>query len=149
MKYRLGSLVLTGIAFAGTAFAGPVTITAPEAEAGVRASSLTLIDVRRPDEWRSTGLPEGAVGISVQDPDFVAKVLAQLGDDRSRPVATICRTGRRSAAAAAKLEAAGFSTVSNVREGFVGRAGAGPGWRARGLPVMAFEAGPHPQEGKG
>jgi len=52
----------------------------------------------------------------------------------------LCRSGKRSAAAAEAATAAGFKNVFNVREGFEGdldenqQRGASGGWRQRGLP---------------
>ena len=59
---------------------------------------------------------------------------------RARAYSLICRSGRRSVEAAVALEAAGFSSVINVLEGFDGpldedfhRSTLG-GWRYCGLP---------------
>ena len=63
-------------------------IAAPEAHELAAAGKLTIIDVRRPSEWRETGLPEGAVGISLHNlvylerGDFAADVAAALNGDR-------------------------------------------------------------------
>ncbi len=114
------------------------TISAPLAHQRTQSGELTLIDVREPHEWASTGLPQGAVGATLQDEDFVDQVLAAVGGDKSAPIALSCRTGRRSERAAKVLSEAGFTDVSNLREGFVGRTGSGPGWKARGLPVESY-----------
>ncbi|UWQ20522.1 rhodanese-like domain-containing protein [Jannaschia sp. W003] len=119
------------------AFDGP-TLAAPEALERVRAGTLTLVDIRRPDEWRRTGVPEGAWAIDMRRPDFAAAVLQAAGGDPSRPVALICARGVRSARVAALLDAEGFGAVLDVPEGMLGSA-AGPGWLARGLPVRAAD----------
>lgn len=116
----------------------PDTLTAPEARMQELSGDIVVVDVRRPEEWASTGLPGGATGITWGEPDFVKRVLAALGGDPSRPVALICRTGRRSAAAAKRLERSGFIAVSDVSEGMEGRRGVGPGWTARELPVRTL-----------
>ncbi len=138
---RILVILLTVLAFGALqSFAGePVEIDAPQAQKQVAAGQLTLIDVRRPDEWAATGLPEGATGATLQDSDFVAQVLSAVNGDKHAPVALICRAGGRSTAAAAQLEAAGFTAVHNVKEGMLGRAGSGPGWLARELPVEQVE----------
>lgn len=57
-----------------------------------------------------------------------------------RPVLLICRSGNRSVDAGLALEAAGFTQVINVLEGFEGpldddyHRGTQGGWRFRGLP---------------
>jgi rhodanese-related sulfurtransferase len=100
-----------------------------------------LIDVREPSEWAQTGVPAGAQRISISRPDFIDAVLQAVSGDRSRPVALICRSGSRSVRAAEKLAAAGFTRVTNVGDGMIGREGVGPGWLAANLPVTYPESG--------
>lgn len=105
----------------------------------------TLIDVRTMAEWTWVGVPDidGARFVEWNswpsgspNPDFVAQ--ASDGLDQSEPILCLCRSGARSAAAAAALTAAGFTTVYNISDGFEGnpdhdghRRG---GWRGAGLP---------------
>jgi rhodanese-related sulfurtransferase len=96
---------------------------------------VQLIDVREAREWEETGMPDGARGVSLSRDDFVHAVLAELGGDRSRPVAVICRSGARSAKAAEQLLAAGFTNVTNVGDGMIGRSSIGEGWLQSGLPM--------------
>lgn len=116
---------------------GP-TLTAPEAFAQAQAGQLTLIDIRRPDEWRQTGVAEGAMRINMVHPQggpgFVRQVAAELNGKRDTPIGIICRTGNRTTHMQKALQEAGFTQVYNIKEGMVG-SGAGPGWIARGLPV--------------
>lgn len=116
---------------------GPV-LDAPQALALMQSGKLTLIDIRRPEEWRETGVAVGAVRISMADAEgtagFVRQVEAQLGGDRNAPVGLIGRSGSRSGRMQQALLDAGFTQVYNIREGMAG-SGAGPGWIARGLPV--------------
>lgn len=137
-RFALASLVaLAAAAFAETA-AETRDISAPAAFQRAQDEDLVIVDVRTPREWRETGLPRGAVQATLQDEDFIAQVLAAVKGDKDAPVALTCRTGRRSARAAKALEAAGFSDLYNIREGWAGREGSGPGWLARGLPVEAY-----------
>ncbi|MBV5275094.1 MAG: rhodanese-like domain-containing protein [Lamprocystis purpurea] len=119
--------------------AGP-TLTAPEANDQARTGALTLIDIRTPEEWRQTGVAEGAVRIEMRNPKgpdgFAEAVLAEVKGDRNAPIALICRTGNRTTYMQKELEARGFTHVYNIKEGMVGSA-AGPGWIKRGLPVQA------------
>lgn len=70
---------------------------------------------------------------------FVEDVAA-LVESKDRPVVLICRSGRRSVSAGEALEAAGWTAVYNVQEGFEGplderyRRGTLGGWRLAGLP---------------
>lgn len=67
----------------------------------------TIIDVRTPEEFAG-GHVEGAVNIDVQAPTFEEQV-AELPTDGSYLV--YCRSGNRSAAAAAKMAQLGFGDV--------------------------------------
>lgn len=116
---------------------GP-TLAAPDAYAQAQAGKLTLIDIRRPDEWRHTGVAQGARRINMAHPQgaagFVQQVAAEVGGDKSAPIGLICRTGNRTTQMQQVLREAGFTQVYNINEGMAGSA-AGPGWIARGLPV--------------
>ncbi|MDP3420494.1 MAG: rhodanese-like domain-containing protein [Thiobacillus sp.] len=116
---------------------GP-TLTAPEAFEKHQNGQLTLIDIRRPDEWRKTGVADGALRINMVHPQgasgFVQQVSAELDGQRDTPIGLICRTGNRTTHMQKALREAGFTQVYNIKEGMVG-SGAGPGWVARGLPV--------------
>ncbi len=118
-----------------SASAAPEILTARDAHLAQKSGTVVLIDVRTPNEWQRTGLPQGALGATLQDNDFIDQVFTHLNGDKSKPVALICRTGRRSQTAAERLEQAGFTAIFNVREGFAGRSGAGPGWKAQKLPI--------------
>lgn len=116
---------------------GPL-LDAPQALALVQAGKLTLIDIRRPEEWRETGVAVGAVRISMAHVEgtagFVRQVGAELGGDRNAPVGLIGRSGSRSGRMQQALLDAGFTQAYNIRQGMAG-SGAGPGWIARGLPL--------------
>ncbi len=133
-----GALALagaTGFLLPGRrSFAGP-TLTAPQALAQATAGTLTLIDIRRPDEWADTGIPAPAHPVDMRAPDFEAALTRIMMGNRDAPVALICARGVRSMRMAARLQAAGFTNVIDVPEGMLGSS-AGPGWRARGLPVV-------------
>jgi|APTNR8051073442_1049403.scaffolds.fasta_scaffold02968_12 rhodanese-related sulfurtransferase len=102
--------------------ASPVESVAADDLDALKRSGTVLIDVRRDDEWRSTGVIDGSHLITAYDasgnldPSFIDRV-TQVAE-RDQPVALICRSGRRSAAAAQLLtESAGFTRVYNVDGG--------------------------------
>ena len=115
-------------------------LTPDEARTMAERGELTIIDIRLPAEWERTGLPAGAMAISLQDQtlqprgDFVADVLAALANDPTRPIALICASGHRSAFAQQWLLQSGFTEVHDISEGMVGGEH-GPGWLARSLPT--------------
>jgi rhodanese-related sulfurtransferase len=133
-----GAAVVAGaVAYAQVypAYDGP-EIDAPEALRRVAAGEITLIDIRRPDEWAETGSGAGALQIDMRRDDFVAALTTAVDGNRAAPIALICARGVRSARLANQLSAAGFTNIINVPEGMQGSS-AGPGWIARGLPVAA------------
>ena len=111
---------------------------AAEAAERLTQGTLTLFDVRSPAEWKTTGVPKGALAVSVHGPGgydgFGAEVIRLTGGDRGRPIALICARGGRSGRAQETLKRLGYTQVFDVMEGVEGRAGQ-PGWLARGLPV--------------
>ena len=106
-----------------------------------------FIDCRSTIEYYFVGHPVGAIHVAWNDgedwdvnPHFVGEVSRQVDGDTSRPVAIICRSGRRSIEAGEALEAAGFTEVINVLHGFEGdrdeemHRNTLNGWRVDGLP---------------
>ncbi len=114
---------------------GDGTLSAPEAAAAVASGAMFLVDIRRPEEWAKTGLPQGAVPLDMRRDDFPQALLAAIGGRKDAPVALICARGVRSARVAAQLTEAGFSQVFDLSEGMLGSR-AGPGWLSRALPVV-------------
>jgi rhodanese-related sulfurtransferase len=115
-------------------------LTPDEARTLAAQGELTIIDIRLPVEWERTGVPEGALAISLQDQTqqpregFVADVLAALANDPAKPIALICARGHRSAFARQWLLQSGFTNVRDISEGMIGGEH-GPGWLARDLPT--------------
>lgn len=114
---------------------GPNALSAEAAYAQAQAGHITLVDIRRPDEWRGTGIPKHAVPLDMRQADFTNDLAALVSSAPGRPVALICARGVRSAVLARRLAKAGFTDVMDVPEGMLG-SGAGSGWLARGLPVV-------------
>ena len=119
--------------------AGPVMSVA-DAHRKSLAGEVVLVDVRTPEEWSETGIPASAKAISMADKDFMNDLMATLGNDKSKPVAIICRTGNRTTKLQAELSKAGFTNVINVVEGVEGVEGvaggpSGQGWLKAGLPT--------------
>ena len=83
--------------------------------------SFRLIDVREPAEFaQGLGHIDGALLLPL------GQLEARLGElSRQRPIVTVCRSGARSARAAAMLAKAGFDQVANLRGGMLR-------WRAEG-----------------
>ncbi|KXU96897.1 rhodanese [Caballeronia megalochromosomata] len=125
------------------AYAGSVSPT--DAWALVQTGDVVLVDVRTAEERKFVGyVPESvhvawATGTSLsRNPRFVRELEAKTGKDAA--VLLLCRSGKRSAAAAEAATKAGFTHAFNVSEGFEGeldaqqRRGTQNGWRYLGLP---------------
>ena len=82
------------------------------------------MDVREPEEWAETGVPEGAVLIPLGD----LEAQAAGGAAADQPVYVICRTGNRSQTGSDILVGLGFTEVYNVDGGITA-------WVDAGLPV--------------
>ena len=130
--------ILEAVPFAGSVVPQVAWALFSEGEA-------TLVDVRTAEERKFVGhVPETKhvpwmTGLSLsRNPRFVKELEAKAGKDDV--ILLLCRSGKRSAAAAEAATKAGFKNVFNILEGFEGdldelqRRGAFNGWRHAGLP---------------
>lgn len=85
-----------------------------------------ILDVRTKEEF-ATGHLDKARLIPWTDPDFAARAKSEL--DPSKPVLVYCRSGGRSAKAAAALTGLGFKSIRNLEGGIIA-------WSAAGQPVI-------------
>ena len=137
----LSAVALVGGGMAAWSYVNPIVaegttqLSVEEAHAQATSGDILLIDIRRPDEWKSTGVGEGALPLDMRRDDFIEALNAATGDDRTRPVALICARGVRSARLTQRLSDAGYTQLIDVPEGMLGSR-AGPGWVAKGLPVI-------------
>jgi rhodanese-related sulfurtransferase len=119
-------------------------------------ANALLIDVRSQAEWTFVGVPDlSPIGKEalllewqrypgmLRNTDFVSELrraIGARGADQDTALYFLCRSGGRSAAAAAAMAAAGYRNCFNVADGFEGRLdgtrhrGAVEGWKASGLP---------------
>ncbi|QNM95762.1 rhodanese-like domain-containing protein [Chitinimonas koreensis] len=128
---------------AGLRYAGG--LYPPEAWALARSGAAVLVDVRTAEERKYVGHVPDTLHVAwqtgpamIKNPRFLRELENKVG--RDRVVLLLCRSGKRSAAAAEAAAAAGFGQVFNVLEGFEGeldpqqRRGETGGWRHWGLP---------------
>ncbi|MEE9388974.1 MAG: rhodanese-like domain-containing protein [Paracoccaceae bacterium] len=104
-----------------------------------KAGDIILVDIRRPDEWASTGIAQGAVALDMRQDSFVTSLVALRKLYPTRTIALICRTGNRSGHVVSTLAQQGFSGLADVSEGMQGGRN-GQGWVNRGLPIYAGTA---------
>lgn len=122
---------LTGFAHAQAIEA---LLSAKEAHAAANAGSIVLIDIRTPDEWRDTGLPQGAIALDAETPGFEVRLAGLRLDHPGKRVALIDRSGALSSSLRAKLAGRGWRDIVAVRGGMLGPGG----WLAEKLPVTPY-----------
>ena len=101
------------------------------------AEDVVVIDIRRPDEWKRTGVIEGAHLMTFFDARgnydlkaWMAKLMPVA--IRNRKVAIVCHSGGRSRPVSRFLyEEAGYRRVYDVRDGM-------GGWVAANRPTIPY-----------
>ena len=97
-----------------------------------------VIDIRREEEWKETGILQGSNTITAftKDgnihPDFPKKFF-DLINDIDVPILLYCRTGNRTGILGqALIDQVGQTNVSHLSEGIVG-------WKKQGLPTIDYK----------
>jgi rhodanese-related sulfurtransferase len=139
----ISSVCLALLVVVGSGQGWAQAVVAPgDALAMARAGQITIIDIRRPDEWRDTGIATGAKRATVHFSRGAAKFLNRIakltGGDKSQPIALICAAGVRSKHASRLLKNKGYTQVLDISEGMLGNH-RGAGWLRRDLPVRPCE----------
>lgn len=104
-----------------------------------------LIDVRSAEELKFVGSVPGSLNVPwasginlLRNPRFLRDLEKKVGHDDV--ILFLCRSGKRSVAAAQEASKAGFTSAFNIQEGFEGernqrlQRGELGGWRQHGLP---------------
>jgi len=133
MLPRLLAVVLLAAALGGCA-EPPYSNVDNDRLKALLTQGVPIYDIRRPEEWRSTGVVEGSRKLTFVDaggrpnPEFLPRFTAEVGKDD--PVVLICRTGSRTDKLAREvMEKQGYTQVYNVRHGITG-------WIAGNNPVV-------------
>lgn len=92
----------------------------------LKSDSITVLDVRTPEEIDLGKIKAEALEADYFAEDFVEKVVAQLPKDKN--VYVYCRGGNRSAKAVNKLRELGYEKVFNIEGGI-------NAWKAKEYPV--------------
>lgn len=112
-------------------------IAAAEARHKMSTGDLILVDVREPAEWQQTGIAEGATTLSMNDPQFLLKIMQIETENPGKQIGFICASSRRSGLVQAELARRGFTNTVSVFGGMTGN-GQVPGWIAEGLPTVPY-----------
>lgn len=89
------------------------TVDVKQAQAMVAEQGALLLDVREPAEYAAVH----ALNAKLIPLGEVTRHLKELENFKNKPIAVICRSGRRSAEAVGILQQAGFSQAVNVQGG--------------------------------
>ena len=102
-----------------------------------RDANTIIIDIRREEEWKETGIIEGSHTITAFTKegklhyDFQKNFFALIRD-RNTPILIYCRTGNRTGAlGTALIDQAGFNDVTHLSDGIVG-------WKKAGLKLVRY-----------
>ena len=138
LQQALAKAAAEGLPYAGS-------VSPADAWTLVQEGAAVLVDVRTAEERKFVGeVPESKhvawmTGLSLsRNPRFAKELEGKAG--KGEVILLLCRSGKRSAAAAEAATKAGFSRVFNILEGFEGdldeqqRRGSFNGWRHAGLP---------------
>ena len=117
----------------------PITLgeLSPQEFIDAQENGGVVIDIRREEEWKETGIIKGSQTITAFTkngkihPDFPKKFF-DLIDDIDVPILLYCRTGNRTGILGkALIDQIGQTNVSHLSEGIVG-------WKKQGFPIVDF-----------
>ena len=97
-----------------------------EAAAEIEGGDVVLIDTREPHEYQEAHLENGRL----VPPGLLADEIEGAAPNRSARTILYCRSGNRSAIAAAQMQAMGYENVASMEGGIIA-------WQELGLPVVA------------
>ena len=117
----------------------PITLNelSPQEFIDAQENGGVVIDIRREEEWKETGIIKGSQTITAftKDgkihPDFPKKFF-DLIDDVDVPILLYCRTGNRTGILGkALIDQVGQTNVGHLSDGIVG-------WKKQGFPIVGF-----------
>jgi len=109
-------------------------ITPAEASIEIDEGGIALVDTREPHEYAEAHLEDGRL----VPPGLLADEIGDVVPDKSQRVLLYCRSGNRSAIAAAQMQELGYTDVASVAGGILE-------WQEQGLPVVSA-AGLSPEQ---
>ncbi len=143
MRFDRRTFLTMSVAISAPTFATPARAqsrkvwSTKQAHAALLEDQVRLLDIRSREEWRETGVAQGAWLVSMHEKRFPERLFATRQLAEGRTVALICATGGRSGAVLNALRQAGHAGFVDVSEGMLGNR-LGPGWIAAGLPVVSM-----------
>ena len=119
-----GSLLLLLTACGGSS-ANVTNLDVDGFASNIKNPGVIVLDVRTPGEF-ATGHIENAINIDVEGMTFDSEI-AKL--DKNVEYAVYCRSGRRSVVATEKMAEAGFTKLTNLKDGVIS-------WQGAGYPLV-------------
>jgi rhodanese-related sulfurtransferase len=119
----------------GFALAGSLSGLTPDELQTMQAQGALVVDVRTPEEWKTTGLISGSRGLTYfdatggYDKDGWLQRLQTLKTSPGQAVILVCRSGHRSSSVGKMLSSeAGYDKVYHLEKGL-------RGWSMEGKPL--------------
>ena len=115
-------ILIINVLFAPFAFSDVIEIGNIELKSLLQ-KKIPLIDIRRKDEWKSTGIVENSILMTFFDKNGKANTNEWLKElnkiaKKNDPIILICRTGRRTGIISKFLsEKVGYSLIYDVTDG--------------------------------
>lgn len=120
--YAFKIILIINVLVASFAFSDVIEIGNIELKSLLQ-KNIPLIDIRRKDEWKSTGIVENSILMTFFDKNGKANTNEWLKElnkiaNKNDPVILICRTGRRTGIIAKFLsEKVGYRLIYDVTDG--------------------------------
>ena len=120
--YAFKIILIINVLFASFAFSDVIEIGNIELKSLLQ-KKIPLIDIRRKDEWKSTGIVENSILMTFFDKNGKANTNEWLKElnkiaKKNDPVILICRTGRRTGIISKFLsEKVGYRLIYDVTDG--------------------------------
>ena len=120
--YAFKIILIINVLVASFAFSDVIEIGNIELKSLLQ-KNIPLIDIRRKDEWKSTGIVENSILMTFFDKNGKANTNEWLKElnkiaNKNDPVILICRTGRRTGIISKFLsEKVGYSLIYDVTDG--------------------------------
>jgi molybdopterin/thiamine biosynthesis adenylyltransferase/rhodanese-related sulfurtransferase len=97
-----------------------------EAAEEISSGDVVLVDTREPHEYQEAHLENG----KLVPPGLLTDQIGEAAPDKSARTILYCRSGNRSAIAAAQLQGLGYDNVASMSGGILA-------WQEQGLPVVS------------
>ena len=125
LAFVAAPLLVLLTACGGSASAQINNLSADEFASNIQNPATVILDVRTAGEF-AAGHIEGAINIDVESANFDTKI-ANL--DKNVEYSVYCHSGRRSGIAVQKMADAGFTKLTNLKDGIIS-------WQSAGYPLV-------------